>query len=202
MERVQITGLEQKENRWKELYFHHTKSLKYCTYNSVSPFTPDNTYEIENRWLEQELGFYPIFLAVGDTEMDIRMTGYEKQWARKIGTNMYQRSGEFPSDVMFSYHDLQHGVFLDYQDWFLVLNGSYRNYQLTEREKKSLFKKSFSKADWLRKARLQPHSVMYVAPNLDLTKADHVSVRNKQSKNLMEHLGFTNVNIVRIKVST
>ena len=200
MERVQIAGSEQKENKWAGLYFHHTRSLKHCTNGLVSPFTPDDLYEAENRWLERELGFYPIFLAVGDTEMDIRMTGYENQWVRKIGTKTYRQKGDPQNDVMFSYYDLPHGVFLDYQDWFLVLNGSHINYQLTESERRSLFKRSFTKADWFRKAKIQPHSVMYVTPNLDLTKADHISVRNCRTKRYMEQSGFTNVNVVRIKV--
>ena len=190
MERVQEADSEQKENKWTGLRFHHTRAIEYCANSLVFPYTPDNLYEAENKWLEREVGFYPIFLAVGDTEMDIRMTGYENQFARKIGTEKYRQKGDLPNDVMFSYKDLSQGVFLDYQAWFLVLNGSHRNYQLTETERRSLFKKSFSKANWLRYAKEKTHSVMYVAPSLDLNKANHISVRNAQTKHQLEKLGF------------
>ncbi len=31
-------------------------------------------------WLADRLGFWPLFLAVGETEEDRRVTGYQMQW--------------------------------------------------------------------------------------------------------------------------
>ena len=43
-------------------------------------------FEAAYQWLEHEVGFYPLFLAVGGTLDAISMTGYQDQWRRKRGT--------------------------------------------------------------------------------------------------------------------
>jgi len=67
------------------LQYHHCRSLDSAVYGRVeaSPEHADQDFKDAYSWLEKEVGFYPLFLAVGTTDEDIRMTGYQNQW-RKI----------------------------------------------------------------------------------------------------------------------
>ena len=164
-------------------------------------FDGDYYFEGAYKWLEQQLGFYPMFLAVGSTEDDIRMTGYQNQWRRLLveadnrGDDQHKKNIE--NIVLFSYRDLPNpdGVFTDYQYWHIVLNSQHNNYRITEREKSWIFKSSWSKSDWLRHAKRNPHSVQLVVPFLDLTAADQITVRNKGTKRCLEGIGFGNVEV-------
>jgi hypothetical protein len=161
--------------------------------------------------VRKKVGFYPLFLAVGTTEEDIRMTGYQNQWAKVIGSkivgrrndgtyiqrNILRRKGEFPNDVLFSFEDVD-GKFMDYMSWHLVLNASYKNYQMTDYEKGLIFKPSWPKSKWLKKAREDPHSVQLVTSTLYLPEAGRIWVRNRQTKNYLESMGFENVEVRRL----
>lgn len=140
-------------------------------------------------------------LTVGATEEDIRMTGYQNQWRRILsdGPNgkEHRKKGDFPNDVLFSFENID-GVFMDYDKWHLALNAGYKNYQMTCYEKKAIFKPSWPASKWLRKAKKDPHSVQLVAENLYLPDAKRIGVRNQQTKNLLESMGFGNIVVRRI----
>ena len=157
------------------------------------------------KWLEKEVGFFPIFLAVGTTLNDIRMTGYQGQWGRFLSWSpeeggKYRKKGEFPNRVLFSFDEID-GIYMDFDAWHLVLNSQHNNYQLTEYEKRLMFRYSWSKADWLRRARKDPESVQLVTPKLDLRKSKRIEVRNKSTKKKLEEIGFTNVKVNRITLA-
>jgi len=202
MERLNTQGSENKESIWSQYYFHHARLLEYSPFGIVTPKYDPNDPDIQleegaNKWLEQQIGFAPIFLAVGNTEEDIYMTGYQNQWRRILTQSkdetIYLQRGQFLNRVLFSFKDISDGVFIDYMNWFIVLNSGYRDYQIRDYEIRSIFRKSWSISDWLRYTRRDSHSVTLVVPQLDLTKADHVSVRNKTTKLILENLGFRNV---------
>ncbi|MEK6846302.1 MAG: hypothetical protein AABY26_06065 [Nanoarchaeota archaeon] len=185
------------------LQYHYCVSLEGVVYGEVRANSEyaDPCFKDAYSWLEKEVGFYPLFLAVGATEEDIRMTGYQNQWRRILsgGSNgkTYRKRRILPNEVLFSFEEID-GVFMDYGYWHIALNAAHNNYQITDYEKKLIFKPSWSKSDWLRKARKTPHSVQLVTPKLYLPDAHRVLIRNQQTKKLLESMGFDGVEVGRI----
>ena len=58
--------------------YHHCRPLESIVYGDVKAnpehVVPEHIQPYN--WLEKEVGFYPLFLAVGETIEDIYMTGY------------------------------------------------------------------------------------------------------------------------------
>jgi hypothetical protein len=200
------------------LLYHHCIDLEYVVFDEISrdesqirsqtknkkDIVWDNISKMSYRWLEREVGFYPLFLAVGTTGADIRMTGYQCQWRVKIvdalekKSRVYRKAGEFPNYVLFSFENVD-GIFTDFDMWnILVLNSAHKEHQIPVHEKKRVFKPSWTKADWLRKARRDPDSVQLVTPKLYLPDARRIWVRNKPTKERLEEMGFENVDVRRI----
>lgn len=193
------------------LKYHHTRPLETCSYGVVYPQSPLNYEEDKEdakfwddsyKWLEKELGFYPLFLAVGSTEEDIRMTGYQNQWRKLLVTGRnhreYRKKGDIPNNVLFSFQKFPGGVFTDFNNWHIVLNSSCDNYQIPSHAKRKIFRPSFIKNDWISYANKYPCSVQLVVPTLDLRKAEMVTVRNQKTKAVMEARGFKNVQVARL----
>jgi len=165
----------------------------------------DKDFQHAYDWLEKEVGFYPLFLAVGNTIDDIRMTRYDSQWGKIIYTvskgnrsrNILRKAGEFPNYVLFSYENVD-GVFTDFDAWHIVLGGNPE--KVTEYQKKLIFKYSYKKSDWLRKARREPGYVQLVTPSLNLPDSDRIWVRNKKTKQYLEEMGLENIEVKSIKV--
>jgi hypothetical protein len=181
------------------LEYHHCRCLESVVFGEIkaNPTYFDKDLKDAYFWLEKEVGFYPIILAVGKTDEDIRMTGYQNQFGRILTEsskgNTYRKKGEFPNDVLFSFENVD-GIFMDYMYWHIVLNSSYKNYQITDYEKRLIFKPSWNKTDWLRKAKKNPHSVQLVTSKLYLPYAKRIWVRNKDTKETLEEKGFNNNN--------
>jgi hypothetical protein len=188
------------------LQYHHSRSLDGVVFDSVvaDPSRSDSHLRGAYEWLEQEVGFYPLFLAVGVDEDDLRMTGYQDNWrvrtslryedGKRKGT--YRGKGEFLNNVLFSFEDVG-GVFMDFDSWHIALN-SAPDYDLTDYQKRLIFKPSWSMADWLRSARKETHSVQLVVPELYLPDAGRILVRNRKTKKGLESMGFENVEVGRI----
>lgn len=134
------------------------------------------------QWLEKEVGFFPLFLAVGSSIESIRMTGYPNQ----------------KDNVLFSFNNVE-GIFMDYGYWHIVLNAGYRNYQISKREKSWIFKYSWSQSRWLKKAEKEPHSVQLVARELDLRRAKRIWVFSQFFREELEKLGFQNVRVRKMR---
>ncbi len=180
--------------------YHHTRPLEYIRYGNVSQVKSDDEYYHRAfSWLEKQVGFYPLFMAVGKSEEDLQVTGYQGQWRRLLGTNDYRKKGDIENQVLFSFEE-QSGVYMDYMNWHLVLNATNRDYQMTDFEKKLIFKPSWKKSDWLRYARHNPAYVQMVVPDLDLSQANSIWVRNKDTKKRVEEMGFDNVEVRRLRV--
>lgn len=139
-------------------------------------------------WLEARVGFYPVFLAVGNTDRDIYMTGYPNQWAKWAkGSNQ----------VLFSFKTLDNIVYTDYDLWHVVLNSTYKldTHEFGIREvgpgaEKQIFKPSWNHSKWKSKAKKYPHSVQAVTETLDLRAADQIRVRSKATKQALIQKGF------------
>ena len=87
---------------------------------------------------------------------------------------------------------------MDYDRWGFVINAQNKNYQMTDYEKKLIFKPSWNKSKWLRKSKKEPHSVQLVTPKLDITNSNRIWVRNQKTKNHLENLGFNNIYVKRL----
>ena len=187
------------------LLFHHSMDLDEVVLGEIqgNPNFSDPEFKNAYLWLEREVGFYPLFLAVGGTEDDIRMTGYQDNWRIRTSYTYvngkikghYRKAGEFPNVILFSFEDID-GIFMDYDYWHLVLNSSNKN--ITDYEKRLIFKPSWTKAKWLRKSSEYPHSVQLVTSKVVLPKAARIYVKNKKTKKSLENIGFSNVDVKRI----
>jgi len=197
------------------LKYHHSMDLENIIYGEIKAhpkYTEDKDYKKAYLWLEKQIGFYPLFLAVGETEDDIRITGYQGQWAVNIGSkivgrrkngtyiskNILRKKGEFPNYVLFSFKEVE-GVFIDYDYWHFALSAAFNNEEITDYEKKLIFKKSWPKSKWLRKTKNKPGTVQLVTSKLYLPDAQRIWVRNKATKKQVEEMGFNNVEVKRLR---
>ena len=192
------------------LLYHHCTSLENVVYGEIKSNKKYAEKEFKKAylWLEKEVNFYPTFLAVGAVRNVLMMTGYQNQWRRLwsydyIGRNKlnkeYIEKGKFHNWILFSFSSVD-GIFMDYEHWYSVLNAEDINYQIPNHEKRLIFKKSWSKSKWLRKAKDSPPSVQLVAPNLDLRLSERVLVRNNNTKDFLASMGFTNIHVKRVPI--
>ncbi len=198
------------------LLYHHCRTLESVVYDIVKPkkIFSDPDLLPAYLWLEKEIGFFPLFLSVGESLRSIYDTGYEHQWRRKVSSYIlhYSAQGvavvhkdEVPrqklNEVLFSFSDNAHlnGRYMDFREWECTLNTDYKNYQLSEYEKKLLFKFSWNKKKWIEKSK--KNSVQFVVRDLDLRNAEKIWVRNQKTKKILEEMHFSNIEIKRIPVN-
>ena len=212
-----------------EPLFHHCTNLSTVVYGIIIPNEYhtlnkndihnggwisidfyDEFYDMDvkaNNWLKGEVGFYPLFLSVGNSIHDYYMTGYNDNWRvsvsrwydkeKKKFCSKRRKKGEFPNCIMFSFDDLD-CVFMDHVWWVIVgYNNAINGEETTDREKRCIFKYSWSRSKWFKKSR-ESGGVQCVVPQLDLRQASRVWVRNKKTKNILEGMGFKNIFIKRI----
>lgn len=204
MER-EIFNRPEEEQILSKSTFHHSRNLEYSSFGIVKQkMGVDPDYEGAYRWLEKEVGFAPLFLAVGKIEEDIRMTGYQNQWrkllVRGLNNREYRHKGDTENQVLFSFNDLPGGRFMDYASWHIVLNSGHKNYKINSWARKLIFRETWDKEKWISHAAKNPGSVQYVVPELDLRKADSIWVRNKETQKNLEKRGFQNVAVKRLAV--
>jgi hypothetical protein len=198
--------------------YHHARSLSNVFYGIVGPVRltelvrqPDCSggcdrsdvwhsalhMEATYRWLADQTGFWPLFLAVGQTDEDRRMTAYQLQFSR---TREWDSRGPIRDRVLFSYRYLPPGgVFTDYLNWHIPLN-SVREvgenlHELAVkldniRDAASVLRSSWSSSRWLRHARTNPGSVQLAVPELDLGAADQIWVPNRTIARALGQKGF------------
>lgn len=200
--------------------YHHSRSLQHVSHGTVKPARltellrdpgcaaigtcdPSDDWhfalqlEACYRWLAERIGFWPLFLAVGDTDEDRRMTGYQLQWSR---SRTISPTGPPRDQVLFSWSDAPaHAIYVDYLSWHTVLNSvRARNGDPHElyvelegrRDDASILKPSWRQSDWLRHARRNPHSVQAAVPALDLSTADEICAPSRRVATALIHQGF------------
>lgn len=183
--------------------------LEACVYDRITASPEmtkrwgDTDFMPGYAWLAERLGYWPLFLSVGEDAEALRMTGYQNQWARVLSVsirgNTYRKKGEYPSNVLFSFRDLPDLDYTDYSAWHLPLSdpGS------TNREEEAeIMAPGRSSALWLQKARRKPGSVQAHCPSLDLTSADRIWCRSQEAKRHLVRLGFAEpiVEVKRLRV--
>ena len=180
--------------------------VKYGTIRA-DPALSDPGFLAAYEWLERELGFFPLFCAVGTSDEVILMTGYDDNWRVVTGgrfvSGEYQKirrkKGEFPNLAIFSF-DRMEGVFMDYMSWHIALNSCVNADPVSNTEKRQIFKPSWTKCRWIRAAVNESHMVQLVTPALPLREVAKVQVRNNATKRFLEKSGFQNVEIARFCV--
>lgn len=179
------------DHDWSDFFFHHARPIEYSFPGEVHQSIPreengeiDESYHTAFSWMETQVGFYPLFLAVGNEQQALSMTGYQLQWKKSYQSN---------NSILFSFKEKpSNGVFNDWMYWSnVILNSFIPDHDISERDKKHLFKYSWPNSRWIREAKKDPLSVQLVVPKLDLTTADLISVRNNKTKTLLERRGFT-----------
>jgi hypothetical protein len=192
-----------------DLFYHHCIPVEQVIYGTIRPdrnFSyPDflSSYE----WVERETGFFPVFYAVGPCDRGILMTGYSDNWMVWTGGDFeqgvykkkYRKRGEFPNLAVFSFDQID-GVFMDYMSWHIALNAYPNGRTVTPYERRMIFKPSWTCRRWWQAALKGTHSVQLVAPELPLHRAGHVYVRNSETKRHLERMGFTGVEVLRVRV--
>jgi len=160
-------------------------------------------------WVEEQLGFFPLFLAVGRLEDIAWMTGYQDNWRVVTGgetvEGVYRKTcrkkDEFPNLALLSFETVD-GVFMDYDYWHIALNACMNGSRISRQEESWIFKRSWTKSRWLRAVRAGTHSVQLVAPELPLNEAREIRVRNMATRRLIEGRGFEDVRVFRIPVDS
>ena len=115
----------------------------------------DQHFETAYRWMAKKVGFDPVFLSLAD----IRMTGYQWQFARRgvleeektVGT----KKGKESKVVLFAFEKLPKPYrFTDYEAWHIVLNDIEDGVvkESNERVESLVFKPSYNEASWKRLA--------------------------------------------------
>jgi len=154
-------------------------------------------------WLAERIGFYPLFLAVGDVEKVSRITGYDDQFRRK------HRPRRLRNKVLFSFADLPEPVrFQDYDAWHFTIGGAmelgthHREVVVPPYWERLILKRSYRRSDWLRLARRHPGSVQATVPQLDLRRADRIWCRNKDTARRLARMGFDpeRIEVRRVRV--
>lgn len=195
------------ENRWQGLNYHHSRPLEFVNYGNVRQNRTvfdeiDAAFDKAFDWLNTQVGFFPLFMAVGENEEAVRSTGWQHQWLKKVYPGDKLRYGEKRNEILFSFQEIENPVFLDCNYWPVIpTNFANGFYDVSERWRKMILKPSWTKSDWIRMSRRRI-GVEAVVPELDLTKADLISVRNKTTKQLLEDQGFKNVEVSRIRVKS
>jgi len=154
-------------------------------------------------WLAERIGFYPLFLAVGDHEDALRITGYADQFRRK------HRPAGVRNRALFSFADLPEPLaFQDYDAWHFPLGGTMeigthrREVIVPPYWERAILKASWRRSDWLRRARRAPGSVQAAVPELDLRAADRIWCRNQATRGRLIAMGFApeRVEVRRLRV--
>jgi len=159
-------------------------------------------------WLAEQIGFFPHFVSVGNNRSALYRTGYQDNWRVFVGSDnvrgswqkVYRKRGEFPNLVLFSFRDLE-GVFMDYESWHIAINACINRGRVTTNDMKMIFKPSWTRSRWLHAAK-NSLAVDLLMQDLPLDTAAGVCVRNRATQNLMEEMGFRNVEIARIPVDS
>jgi len=197
------------DDREPVLLYHHCMPAEAACFGEFEPDRrlSDPFFRMAYEWLEKEIGYYPVFFAVGEVEPVLWMTGYDDNWRVRTGgecfDGTYQKTfrhkGEFPNLACFSFSEID-GIFMDFQSWHIALNACMNGGRVSEAEGRMIFKPSWTQSRWLSASRKGTHSIQLVAPVVPLQCAEHGYVRNSVTRFMLEKRGFTNIEVKRVKV--
>ena len=184
--------------------------LSQVTYGTVraDPAYASPDFLPAYEWLEDQIGFFPHFVSVGNNESALYRTGYQDNWRVWTGGDIvqgkyrknYRKKGEFPNLVLLSFDHLE-GVFMDHMSWHIAINSCTNGKNVSTSEMKMILKPSWTDKRWLRAA-MKSHSVELLTPEIPLDTAAGIWVRNRATQKLVEMKGFRNVEVTRTQVES
>jgi hypothetical protein len=190
--------------------FHHCMPLSQVRFGTIraDPSWSDAGLLPAYEWLAEQIGFFPHFVSVGNNQSALCRTGYQDNWRVSVGSDnidgswqkVYRKRGGFPNLVLFSFKYLE-GVFMDYDSWHIAINACINGGCVSTRDMKMIFKPSRTRSRWLHAAK-KSLAVDLLTQDLPLDTAAGVLVRNRATQNLMEEMGFRNVEIARFPVDS
>jgi len=191
--------------------YHHCMPLSQIVNGTVRAdpiYSADSFFRPAYKWLEEQIGFFPHFVSVGNNENALYRTGYQDNWRIYTGSDhlrgswqkIYRKKNEFPNNILFSFDNME-GVFMDYMSWHIAINACTNGRCVTKGEMRMILKPSWTRSRWLRAAE-NSHQVDLLVPALPLDNAVRIWVRNRETRNQMEKMGFRNVEVVRIQVDS
>ncbi len=182
---VEVRDLNLSENEpWLGYFYHHRRLISHSPYGIVIPDRVSDKMRETHEWIESRIGFYPLFLAVGDTKREVSLTGY---------------TGHI-DPALFSFKETpSNGVFIDHEVFLaFFVQGRYALQTLKGyKDPMEMFHRDWSKDEWLKQAKNPNGVVMLATPELDLRKADLITVPNGEGLHKISSLGFGNIQIVR-----
>lgn len=169
----------------------------WCEYDDQT-----RSYEPAYRYAAERIGFWPLFLAVGEHPDAQRLTGYDNQFRRAIawgptGTT-YRPAGGFPDDVLLSWQSApaEQLVHSDYDWWCCALmcvdheTRAFQAEHMGSRAERCIWKSSYAPARWRLLARREPGRVQAMVPQVDLRTADLVRCRSRRTRAMLVGMGF------------
>jgi hypothetical protein len=170
------------------------------------------------QWIAEQVGFWPLFLSLGDTIDDLQMTGYQNNWFRpkeydELTQKSSYRPGSQVNQALFRWnHPPAQSVYMDYVYYHIALNSvkydgdNMHNstfIPISTYTHKLIWKPSYGVSQWKRFGEKHPGSVQVICPSLDLSTADIICCRNKTSKKLLVSRGFMEdkIRILRIPLN-
>lgn len=164
--------------------FHHVRHADFSPHGVVYPTSPlgetfAREYAPAYRWLAEQCGFAPLFLAVGATSTAWDMTGFEQADER--------------GEVCFSWHGAPAPVvYSDYMEWHVILNAIDDDRDtlrpLGDLTPRRVMRPRRSEAEWL--AASAHEAVQGTVPHLDLTTADVITCPNRELAEQVLAQGF------------
>lgn len=180
------------------LLYHHCRASGNISHGEIrpNPRSPAPGFKKAYLWLQNQVGFYPLFVAVGATENDLRLTGYQDNWWNKSHRYTYRSNRKFTNGVLFSFAEVR-GIFMDFLEWHISINDANGNREVSDYDKRLIFKPSWSRSRWLAHAR-GGRPVQLVVPRLYLPDAKRIWVKDKITRAQMERLGFDGIEVKRL----
>jgi hypothetical protein len=198
------------------MYYHAIpfKKIRYGVLKA-NPAYSDKFYQRAYYWLEQHLGFYPLFLAVGnDTSTPYEMTGFNANFKTRVCGYSERKQkpvncrnpDTLPNMVLFRFErsDIETLHYQDYDAWHGILNtycydateaewSSSKSIRLVRRLTPIIFKPDWQESEWLQKANKTPGTVQAVTAFLDLRRATRIYCKNRKTIDHLRNLGFTSM---------
>jgi|SRR6185437_12162652 len=163
------------------------------------PFTADPNLSGESlkpwyRWLERQIGFYPLFLAFG-TPLAIENTFYSHDSYECIPKERQSRNVL----AIFNLHAVRNCVFTDYDVWAHSDADAFEAIETGEEPdadwQRALFKPLWSRMQWFQKARRDPTSVQLLARRLDLRRAHEIWTQDEETLYEVQSRGLMNAKV-------
>jgi hypothetical protein len=190
------------EKRLRAFHSSYFSSVSFGEMRADPSFS-DDVWHDEFRWLEKQIGFYPLFMAFGNNYA-IENTFYKGPESRGVHWRKHTVLSIFELDALADV------VFTDYDVWTHSCSEDMPRFsaataRLTKRQRKwvdALFKPSWTREQWLQKASEDCTSVQLLVPSLDFRRASEIWTRGSRLQARLHASGLPNVRVRKVDAPT